>query len=86
MGTTEYLFLALFFGVPGVAAAWLARTRGKNPLLWGVAAAVFPFVLLVIWYHKPDRTVPGHFRKCQTCGSVYAWKLTACKYCGTPRV
>lgn len=84
MGITEYLFIAAFFGLPGVVGAWLAHTRGKNALLWGLVAAPFPFILLVLWYQKPDTEVPGHFRKCRSCGSVYPWKLAACRYCGTP--
>jgi hypothetical protein len=43
MGLREYLFIALFFGVPGVLGAWLAHARGKNPLLWGLVSAPFPF-------------------------------------------
>lgn len=84
MGITEYLFLGVFFGLPGLGAAWLARGRDKNPLLWGIAAAIFPFLLLVLWFQKPDYQVPGYFRKCQSCGATYPWKLSACKYCHTP--
>lgn len=86
MGATEYLFLAVFFGLPGLFGAWFARGRGKNPVIWGVASALFPFVLLVLWYQKPDREVPGHFRKCPSCGAVYAWKHSSCTYCHTPHV
>lgn len=84
MGTTEYLFLAVFFGLPGVFGFWLARGRDKNPVIWGLASALFPFVLLVLWYQKPDHEVPGHFRKCASCGAMYAWKHSSCSYCRTP--
>lgn len=82
MEITEYLFLGLFFGVPGLVGAWLARTRGRNPFMWGMAAALFPFVVLVLWYQKPDHEVPGYFRKCSACGATYPWKRDRCSYCG----
>ena len=85
MGFYEYLFIAGFFGIPGVAGAWLARTRGKNPLLWGLLSAPFPFFVFVIWFQKPDHEINGHFRKCKACGGVYAWKHASCKFCGTPQ-
>jgi len=53
MGVSEYLFIAAFFGLPGILGVWLARRAGKNPFIWGVASALFPFVLLVLWYQQP---------------------------------
>ncbi len=48
------IFLLVLFGVPGFLGVYLARRRGKNPLLWGVLSAVFPFVLLILkMHHKP---------------------------------
>lgn len=85
MGVTEFLFLGLFFGLPALGGAWLAKGRARNPLVWGVVSGLFPFVLLVLWYQKPDCEVPGHFRKCAACGAVYPWKQDACRYCGTPK-
>lgn len=82
MGFSEYLFVFAFFGVPGVLGGWLAHTRGKNPLLWGLLSAPFPFFVLIIWFQKPTAEIPGYFRKCPSCGGVYPWKLNACKYCG----
>ncbi len=83
MGITEYLFIGLFFGLPGGCGAWLAHCRGKSPLLWGLLSAPFPFFVFILWFQKPEREVPGHFRKCPACGQIYPWKLTACRYCGT---
>lgn len=82
MGLSEYLFVFAFFGVPGVFGAWLARTRGKNPLVWGLLSAPFPFCIFILWFQKPISEVPGYFRKCLTCGAVYPWKLDSCTYCG----
>jgi len=82
MGFSEYFFIAVFFGLPGILGAWLARTRGKNPLLWGLLSAPFPFFVFVLWLQKPAVEVPGYFRKCQSCSGIYPWKLHACNYCG----
>ncbi len=82
MGFGEYLFIAAFFGLPGISGAWMARTRGKNPLLWGLISAPFPFFVFILWFQKPLVEVPGYFHKCRLCGEVYPWKLEACKYCG----
>lgn len=83
MGLLEYLFIAAFFGLPGILGAWFAHARGKNPLLWGLLSALFPFFALIVWFQKPDHEIKGHFRKCPNCGAIYPWKLSACKYCGT---
>lgn len=84
MTVYEYLFVAVFFGIPGVCGAWLAGTRGKNPLVWGLLSAPFPFFIFVLWFQKPDHEIQGHFRKCLSCGGVYRWKLQACPFCSTP--
>lgn len=82
MGVSEYLFIALFFGIPGVAGAVMARRREKNVLLWGVASALFPFCVFILWFQRPDHEIPGAFRQCRSCGQIYPWKLVACRYCG----
>lgn len=50
----EMIFLLLLFGLPGALGIYLARRRGKNPLLWGLLSAVFPFFLFILYYqYKP---------------------------------
>lgn len=50
----EMMFLLLLFGLPGALGCYLARRRGKNPLLWGILSAVFPFFLVILHYqYKP---------------------------------
>lgn len=50
----EMIFLLLLFGLPGAVGFHLARRRGKNPFLWGILSAVFPFFLLILkLHHKP---------------------------------
>ncbi len=45
---SEMIFLLLFFGIPGLFGCIMARKRGKNPFLWGILCAIFPFFLLVL--------------------------------------
>lgn len=79
----ETVFLLLLFGIPAAVGFRLAVTRGKNPLLWGVLSGVFPFFLMVLYFHKPNREIPGHFRKCDNCGRTFPWKDSVCRYCQT---
>jgi len=51
---SELIFITLFFGIPGMFGFIMAKKRGKNPFLWGVLCAIFPFVLLVLkMQYKP---------------------------------
>jgi hypothetical protein len=85
MGMTEYIFIAAFFGVPAIAGGWLANCKGKNLFLWVPLSLLFPFLVLVLWLQKPDHEVTGHYRKCRSCGEIYPWKLSACRYCGADK-
>ncbi len=57
---SELIFIVLFFGIPGLFGFIMARRRGKNPYLWGVLSAVFPFFLLVlkVQYKPQDKNQP----------------------------
>jgi hypothetical protein len=40
--------------LPGALGFYLARRRGKNPLLWALLSALIPFFLIVLHYqYKP---------------------------------
>lgn len=82
MGLSEYIFIIVLFGVPGLVGAYLAHTRGKSPLLWGLLSAPFPFFVFILWIQKPDHEISGYFKKCPSCGGIIAWKQITCKYCG----
>lgn len=55
MGTSEYVFIALFMIIPGIAGAVLARKRGKNMFLWGGASFLLPVCVFILWYNNPNR-------------------------------
>ena len=79
----ELIFLVLIFGLPAAVGFKLAKSRGKNPVLWGLLSGVFPFFLVVLHYHRPGHEIQGHFRKCGNCGRTFPWKDSECRYCHT---
>ncbi len=79
------LFIFIFFGVPGIIAARLAFTKGRNPLGWFLLCFFFPPTLMVLLFQGPLREVPGHHRQCPACHEFLPWKNTVCKYCGAPQ-
>jgi hypothetical protein len=57
---SELIFILLFFGIPGVLGFIMSRKRGKNPYLWGVLCAIFPFFLMVLkMQYKPKEKNPA---------------------------
>ncbi|GFE61161.1 YrzE family protein [Geobacter sp. AOG2] len=51
---SELAFLLLLFGLPAAIGFYMARRRGKNPLLWGLLSGIFPFFLVILrMQHKP---------------------------------
>ena len=56
----ELIFALMLFGIPGVFGFLMARKRGKNPYLWGVLSAIFPFFLVVLrMQYKPLTKTTG---------------------------
>jgi hypothetical protein len=45
---SELTFILLFFGIPGIFGFIMARRLKKNPFIWGMICAIFPFFLLVL--------------------------------------
>jgi hypothetical protein len=79
----EYIVL-LIMAVPGTIGGILAYYRGRSVIGWCILAALFPVFILVIYFNKPLKEVPGGFRCCPGCREYVKWKDAACKYCGTP--
>lgn len=76
-------YVGVFFLLPGIIGAWLARTKGRNPLLWFVLNGVFPPTLMITFYQGPVRAVPGHYRQCSKCSEYSKWRESACRFCQT---
>lgn len=80
----QYLFVLIFFVLPGGIGAWTAYTKGRTWPLWLVLCFLFPPTLVVALFQSPAREVAGHYRKCPKCGEYSKWRETACRFCQTP--
>ncbi len=79
----EYVVILIMM-VPAVIGGVLAANRARSVLLWSVLCALFPVFLMVIYFNKPLKEVPGKFRKCPACGEYLKWRDDVCKYCQAP--
>ena len=77
--------LMLIMVPPALVGAMFARNRGRNILVWAFLSALFPIFLMVIYFQKPLRDVPGGFKRCISCGEFIKWKVAVCKYCSSPQ-
>ena len=50
IGTTEIVMVLFIFGIPGLAGALVARSKGRNVLGWCVASALLFVPLLVLLF------------------------------------
>lgn len=78
-------FVFLIIAAFGVAGGVLAYKRGRSVVLWCVLSMLFPIFLLVIWFQKPLKEVPGGFRQCGGCKEWIAWDSAVCKYCNASK-
>jgi len=78
----QALVLFAFFGLPGIAGAWIGYTKGKNAFIWFAVCGMFPPTLMILLNQTPKREVEGHYRRCPACGEMQKWKFAECKYCG----
>ena len=74
-------FILLFFGLPGIAGAWLAGTKGRSRFGWFLLCFFFPPTVMMILFSGPKREVPGYYRQCPSCYEFIRWRETVCKYC-----
>lgn len=78
---TGYIVIALIMLLPAIFGGILARNRGRSVLVWAGLSAIFPIFLMVVYFEKPLRDVPGGFKRCPACREFNPWKATVCKYC-----
>ena len=63
---------------PALVGAKLAHNRGRTIVGWALLSAIFPIFLMVIYFEKPLREVPGGFRRCASCGGRKNWACALC--------
>jgi hypothetical protein len=76
-----YIILTLIILLQAAAGGRLARNRGRNTLWWSLLSALFPIFIMIIYFEKPLKEVPGGFKNCPTCREFISWQATNCKYC-----
>jgi len=81
---TGYLVIGLVMAVPAFLGGLLARNRGRNVVLWALLSALFPIFLMVVYFEKPVREVPGGFKLCPSCNEYNPWGTDLCRYCSAP--
>jgi hypothetical protein len=76
-------FIGMFFLLPGLIGAWIARTKGRNPLLWFVINGLLAPTLMITIFQGPVRAVPGYYHQCSKCREYSKWRETVCRFCQT---
>lgn len=67
--------------VPGVIGGVMAANRGRRVAVWCLLCALFPPLLLYIYFARPLCEVEGKFRKCSNCGELFKWDEPVCPHC-----
>lgn len=74
-------FVFLIVIIPGVVGGIMAANRGRKVVGWCLLCALFPPLLLYIYFARPLREVEGQFRKCSNCGELFKWDEPVCTFC-----
>jgi hypothetical protein len=77
------VFVCVFLLPFGIAGAWIARSKGRNPLLWFLLNGLFPPTVMISIFQGPVRPVAGHYRQCPKCHAYSKWRETVCRFCQT---
>lgn len=67
--------------VAGATGGVMAANRCRNVAVWCLLSALFPPLLLYIYFAGPLCEVEGKFRKCSGCGKLFKWDEPVCPYC-----
>lgn len=74
-------FIFLIVLVPGAIGGFMAANRGRKVPAWYLLCALFPPLLLFIYFARPLCEVEGKFRRCSHCRELIRWREPVCKYC-----
>lgn len=74
-------FLLALVLVTGAIGGVMAANRGRMVAVWSIICALFPPLLLVIYFLRPICEVEGKFKRCSHCNELIKWHETVCTYC-----
>ncbi len=74
----RWIIVAIVFGAVG---GTLAKTKGRNQLLWFTLCAVVPLFIIAILL-LPMVIAKGYTKKCAHCAEIIKEDATICKHCG----
>jgi RNA polymerase subunit RPABC4/transcription elongation factor Spt4 len=66
--------------IAGVVGGYIAYRKGRNMLLWGVACAVVPLVVIVVLL-LPSVVTKGQTKRCPNCSRIIPAGDAVCRYC-----
>lgn len=67
--------------VAGIVGATLARSKGRNQILWFALCAILPILVIAILF-LPAAELRGLTKKCKYCGEIIKEEAMVCKHCG----
>ncbi len=66
--------------IAGVIGGYIARGKGRSMLVWGLACAVMPPVVIAVLLLPPVLT-RGQTKRCPYCSRIVPAGDSVCRYC-----
>jgi RNA polymerase subunit RPABC4/transcription elongation factor Spt4 len=75
------VFRVLLFQIAaGLLGGYIARSKGRNPFLWGLLCFILPLLVLAILV-LPARETRGLTKRCPNCSGIVSRNETVCPHC-----
>lgn len=66
--------------IAGIVGGYVAHKKGRSMLIWGLACAVVPLVVIVVLL-LPAVLTEGRTKRCPHCSRIIPSGDTTCRYC-----
>lgn len=71
----------VFLIIAGIVGGIIAIRNGRNPIMWFILCALFPFFIIVVALIPPMLS-EGYTKKCIYCSEIIKEDARFCKHCG----